>query len=136
MFNQGGISMIPLDRAGRFCWLDLAAVDCRQAADFYNGMFGWKTKRQHANGGAYHHFVDRGESTASMYQLGSEQLGGGVPSHWTPYIAVADLEKSVLNASKLGGQVIVEPFKVQDAARVSLITDSVGALVGLWELSQ
>jgi predicted enzyme related to lactoylglutathione lyase len=33
----------------------------------------------------------------------------------------------------LGGKVIVDPFVVSGVARVALILDSVGAVVGLWE---
>jgi predicted enzyme related to lactoylglutathione lyase len=33
----------------------------------------------------------------------------------------------------LGGIVIVDPFVVSGVARIALILDSVGAVVGLWE---
>jgi predicted enzyme related to lactoylglutathione lyase len=120
----------------RFRWLDLAAVDARRAADFYAGLFGWQTGRQRANGGEFLHFSADGEDIASLYQLGAQQIAGGVPSHWTPYIGVADLDAAVSKAAALGGSVVVRPFRVDGMARVSLVTDSVGALIGLWELAQ
>ena len=118
----------------RFRWLDLAAVDARWAADFYAGMFGWHTGRQRANGGEFFHFSAGGENIASLYQLGAQQIAGGVPSHWTPYIGVTDLDAAGTKAAALGGRVVVRPFSVDGMARVSLVTDSVGALIGLWEL--
>jgi predicted enzyme related to lactoylglutathione lyase len=36
-------------------------------------------------------------------------------------------------AALLGGTVIVDPFVVSGVARIALILDSVGAVVGLWE---
>jgi predicted enzyme related to lactoylglutathione lyase len=33
----------------------------------------------------------------------------------------------------LGGTVIVDPFLVSGIARIALVLDSVGALIGLWE---
>jgi predicted enzyme related to lactoylglutathione lyase len=36
-------------------------------------------------------------------------------------------------AALLGGTVVVDPFVVSGVARIALILDSVGAVVGLWE---
>jgi uncharacterized protein len=134
-----GLNTMPLNsnnKPARFCWVDLAAADPRGAADFYRGMFGWQTRRKPANGGAFHYFMADGEAVASLYQLDSQQIAGAVPSHWTPYIAVANVDESAANAAALGGRVVVKPFNVDGIARVSLITDSGGALVGLWELAR
>lgn len=116
-----------------FCWLDLAASNARQAEAFYAGMFGWQIQRKQANGGEYAHFIRDGESFASLYQLEPRQIAAGVPSHWTPYVAVSDIGEMGSRAKSLGGQVIVRPFDVGGVARVSLIVDSAGALIGLWE---
>jgi len=122
-------------RPARFQRLDLAAVDARKAADFYAGLFGWRTQRQRANGGEYLHFTDGGETIASLYQLDSRQIDAGVPSHWTPYVGVADIDDAVARAAALGGQVVVRPFGVDGVARIGLVTDAAGALLGLWEVS-
>jgi len=118
----------------RFCRLDLAAADARRAADFYAGLCGWQTQRQRANGGEYFHFIAGGETVASLYQLDSKQLAAGVPSHWTPYVGVADIDAAARRAAALGGSVVVESFRVEGAARIGLVTDAAGALLGLWEL--
>lgn len=128
--------MIPDNKPARFCWLDLAAVDAGAAAGFYEGMFGWQTRRRQANGGEIFTFMDQGESIASLYQLRSREVESGVPSHWTPYIGIADIDEAASNAEMLGGQVVVKPFAVDGIARVSLVADSVGGLFGLWELSR
>jgi predicted enzyme related to lactoylglutathione lyase len=56
-----------------------------------------------------------------------------VPSHWTPYVRVDDVDAVVHRAVALGGEVIVRPFVIEGAARIALILDDVGAQVGLWE---
>jgi predicted enzyme related to lactoylglutathione lyase len=117
----------------RFCWLDLATVNTRKAQAFYADLFGWETQRKRANGGEYLHFLCGGESFASLYQLGPGQIAAGVPSHWTPYVSVADVCETGSKAKALGGQVVVNPFEVDGVARVSLIADATGALIGLWE---
>jgi predicted enzyme related to lactoylglutathione lyase len=55
------------------------------------------------------------------------------PSHWTPYIRVDNVNDAVQRVTALGGNVIVRPFVVSAVARIALISDSVGAQVGLWE---
>lgn len=129
-------SRIIHNQPARFRWLDLAATDTSRAAAFYEGMFGWRTNRRAANGGILHEFLAGGEAIASQYQLNERQLVSGVPSHWTPYVGVADIEAMESKVAALGGQVVVKPFSVDRIGRVSLIADSVGALVGLWEIKR
>jgi len=117
----------------RFCWLDLASTNVRAAEAFYAGMFGWQAHRQQANGGEYVHFLRGGERFASLYQLEHRQVDAGVPSHWTPYVSVCDVHEMGARAKALGGQVIVRPFDVDGMAKISLIVDATGALIGLWE---
>jgi uncharacterized protein len=57
----------------------------------------------------------------------------GVPSHWTPYVRVGDVEDTARRAGAAGGTVIVPPFAVSSLARIALIQDPGGATLGLWE---
>ena len=117
---------------GRFCWLDLAASDATEAKTFYRGLFGWTAVEQHANGGIFTRLCQLDRDVGSLYQM-EAKLARKVPSHWTPYVRVADVELAAQRASELGGQVLVRPFVVPGVARIALIMDSVGAQVGLWE---
>ena len=119
--------------AGRFCWLDLAANDIEAAKLFYRRMFGWTSNEQAANGGRFTRLQLSGQDIGSVYQLREAHLAHGVPSHWTPYIQVHDANEVVRRVVSCGGEVIVRPFAVSDIARIALATDSVGALIGLWE---
>ena len=130
------ITITTENKPAGFRWLDLAAADTGKAAEFYARLFGWKACRQKANGGEYFHFSAGGEAFASLYQLNSRQLAAGVPSHWTPYVGVADVDAAGAKAAALGGEVLVRPFSVDGVARICLVTDSAGALLGLWELDQ
>lgn len=127
------MTVIPDKTPGRFCWMDLAASDSQEARGFYAGLFGWRPERHAANGGELFRLKHQGEPIASLYQLRSRELAGGVPSHWTPYIAVSNVEETASKAASLGGHVVVEPLEVDGMARVALLADSVGALVGIWE---
>jgi predicted enzyme related to lactoylglutathione lyase len=117
----------------RFCWVDLAAIDAERAKSFYGALFGWRAQAQHAGDGHFTRFVLDGRDVASLYQLNRHYLAGGVPSHWTPYVAVTSAEETASNAVSLGAKILVNPFDVAGIARVCLIQDPIGALVGLWQ---
>jgi uncharacterized protein len=127
--------MVRLSKAdsGHFCWLDLAATDADSAKAFYQNMFGWTSHEQQANDGSFIRLRLSDQDIGSIYQLRATLLERGMSSHWTPYVRVNQLEESVRRAALCGGTVIVHPFLVSGVARIALILDSVGALVGLWE---
>jgi predicted enzyme related to lactoylglutathione lyase len=118
---------------GQFCWLDLAATDAGSAKKFYRNLFGWTSHEQEANGGSFIRLQLSDRDVGSIYQLQETLLEGGMSSHWTPYVRVNDVNDSVRRAALFGGTVVVHPFLVSGIARIALILDSVGALVGLWE---
>jgi uncharacterized protein len=118
---------------GRFCWMDLAATNVESAKLFYGELFGWTSREQAANGGSFIRLQSSSHDIGSVYQLRKELLDKGIASHWTPYILVKSVTDAVSRAASLGGTVIVDPFVVSGVARIALILDSVGAVVGLWE---
>jgi predicted enzyme related to lactoylglutathione lyase len=116
---------------GSFCWLDLAASDADAAMDFYAAAFGWKFATVQANGGSFTRCVAGALDVGSLYPLRRAQLERGVPSHWTPYVRVDDIDALTPRIAAMGGRVLVQPFDVERVARIALIEDSVGALLGL-----
>ena len=119
--------------AGQFCWLDLAAADVENAKLFYGELFGWTSREHAANGGSFTRLQSSSHDIGSVYQLKIELLDKGIASHWTPYVLVDSVNDTARRAAMLGGTVIVDPFVVSGVARIALILDSVGAVVGLWE---
>jgi uncharacterized protein len=122
--------------AGQFCWVDLAATDASRAIGFYEELFGWSARLQLANGGSFTRLVHRGRDVGSVYQLRESLREAGVASHWTPYVRVEDVGNASRRATALGGSVVVEPFAVEEMARIALVVDPVGAAFGLWEPPQ
>ena len=116
---------------GQFCWVDLAAADADAAKAFY-GECSAGLERAARTAAASRGCAIR---SGRRFGLSTERrhLENGVPSHWTPYLRVDDVDVVVQRAVALGGEVIVPPFVVEDTARIALILDCVGAQVGLWE---
>jgi len=119
--------------AGQFCWVDLAATDVPRAIGFYRELFGWAGRPQAANGGTFVRLEHDGHAFGSLYQLSRSACDAGVPSHWTPYVRVRDVEAACNQAIALGGTVAVAPFAVDGVASIALIVDPVGASFGIWQ---
>lgn len=118
---------------GRVCWVDLAARDAERAAEFYRDLFDWGIDQERLGAGALRRLSRDGVDVGSLYQLGARPLMAGAPSHWTPYVAVANLAAACQRAGELGGRVLVHGFEVPGVARIGLVMDPVGAMIGLWE---
>lgn len=119
----------------RFCWVDLATHDAPAALSFYRGLFGWQSAGCKAGGGAFHTLSAGEAEIGSLYQLNRDHIANGVPSHWTPYVSIADADGTVSVAEALGGQTLVAPFDVEGIARIALIQDPTGAVIGLFQRS-
>jgi len=118
--------------AGRFCWVDLATTDASAAISFYAQLFGWTAHEQRANGGSFTRLRLGSRDVGSLYQLSRAAIEAGMPSHWTPYIRVDDVDDAVAQAASIGGEAIIPPVVVSGVARIALIRDPAGAHVGLW----
>jgi len=118
---------------GRFIWHDLAAVDTAAALDFYRAVFGWTAITEHANGGQLIRLQCDGQDVGSMYALSHREREHGVPSHWTNYVCVENIEAATCRVEAAGGAILVQPFEVENVARIALVADRLGSILGLWE---
>jgi predicted enzyme related to lactoylglutathione lyase len=116
-----------------FRWHDLAAADPAAALRFYGAVLGWASTVQRANGGSFLRLHSNGSDVASMYALSRAHLEAGVPSHWTPYWGVDDVDATARRVRHSGGRVVVAPFDVEGMASIALVSDPSGAIFGLWQ---
>jgi predicted enzyme related to lactoylglutathione lyase len=123
-------------RVHRICWIDLATIDQGAAKSFYRRLFGWTAQDRRVGEGHLSTFASREIPLASVYQLSRKQIAHGVPSHWTPYVSVPDLDAAASMAAGLGGRVVIPPHDSGGLARISLVADPTGALIGLWQLTR
>ena len=118
---------------GEFCWLDLAASDAGRAQQFYAQAFGWTFKDQPTLGGCFTRCHAGSRAVGSMYQLQQAHLERGV------HVADRNVGRPVRRHAALarvaagGGRAVVLPLDFPGTARIALIQDAVGALVGLWQ---
>jgi predicted enzyme related to lactoylglutathione lyase len=118
------------------CWVDLATSNAAAAASFYSSLLGWRLTERQVGQGRFSTFARNDSAFASLYQLTREQIERGVPSHWMPYVSVPSADTAAATACALGGQLIVRPQEVAELARICLVADPTGALIGLWQAAR
>jgi predicted enzyme related to lactoylglutathione lyase len=118
---------------GTPCWVDVSSTDLDRSVDFYTKLFGWEAQRDpRPEAGGYTMFALRGKYVAAASPIWQE----GMPSVWTTYLASDDVDAVVAKAREAGGNVMVEPFDVLDAGRMTVIQDPTGAVFGVWQAGQ
>ena len=117
----------------RVVWADLATPDDNRAAEFYRELFGWSDVSHSIAGGTFRTLEQDGGAVASLYRLARVQVESGVNAHWIPYVSTPDVAESAAKVARLGGRIIVHPQRFPGLARVCLIADPTGAILGLWQ---
>lgn len=111
---------------GGFCWNELATRDTARAGQFYTELFGWSRQDVESTMGPYTTFSN-GERPAGGMLLMNDEWPSSVPAHWLVYFAVEDCDSSAERARELGGNVLMDPFDIQDVGRFTVIDDPQGA---------
>lgn len=121
-------------KPGNFCWFELATSNQGGAKDFYSQLFGWGTNDQPMGPDLFYTMLEKsGKPVGALYGMDASQLERGVPPHWNIYISVDDVDAATAKAKSLGANVMMEPFDVMDAGRMSAIQDPTGAPIMLWQ---
>jgi uncharacterized protein len=117
---------------GTPCWVDVTSPDLDRTTSFYSDLFGWEPEQDpRPEAGGYTMFRKNGKYVAagSPPPPGSE----GMPPHWTTYIASDDVDATAARVREAGGTVLMEPFDVFDAGRMTVAQDPTGAVFGVWQ---
>jgi predicted enzyme related to lactoylglutathione lyase len=117
---------------GTPCWTDVTSTDLPRAADFYRGLFGWDAEVGGPEAGGYTMFTLDGKNVAA----GSPPVREAAASYWTTYLASDDVDATTEKIRAAGGTVLMDPFDVFDAGRMTIATDPTGATFGVWQADQ
>jgi uncharacterized protein len=125
--NTEGATVLARDGypVGVPCWIDTSQRDLEAATRFYGGLFGWEFEEW--TPGRY--LV---ATRDALHVAGIAHQPDAEPS-WNTYIEVDSADWATADAIQLGGQVLVPPFDVTDAGRMSVIQDPTGAVFSTWE---
>jgi predicted enzyme related to lactoylglutathione lyase len=125
-----------MNAPGSFAWAELSSRGFEKAKPFYTKVFGWgnKDSAMPAGEAPYTEFLLDGESIAGGMEMNS-MVPSEVPSYWTVYFGVDDVDKSLKKAVDAGGQEMLAP---QDfpGGRFAILSDPQGATFGLLKMKQ
>ena len=108
------------------CWVDAQLPDVEAGKRVYGELFGWDFEE--AYGGSVWARKE-GRPVAAL----ARKADGRLPTVWTVYFATPDVEALADRVWAAGGQVVTAPVPVGDLGMFALVTDTEGAVFGLWE---
>lgn len=122
--QHAGVSAVRENNA--ICWVELATRDLAGAEAFYTGLFGWNMSEHHASPpGSYRIFGNGDGMLGGLLRMTEEW--GEMPSHWSIYIQVEDVDAIVAHAEALGGKLCFPAFDAPGVGRLARIDDPAGA---------
>lgn len=114
---------------GMFSWNELTTSNVNAAKSFYSELLGWSLNDIESPAGSY-----------TMISVADKEIGGimatpaesaGMPSAWTPYVTVDDVDARSKQAERLGGKVLVPATDIPEVGRFAVIQDPQGAMINL-----
>jgi predicted enzyme related to lactoylglutathione lyase len=119
---------------GTFSWADCNSTNSEKAKKFYMDLMDWEANDMPLGEGLFYTMLTKdGETVTAVSPMMAEMQQQGIPSHWSSYITVDDVDALVDKVAELGGKVMAPPFDVFDSGRMMVIQDPSGANVGLWQ---
>ncbi|MEM7273257.1 MAG: VOC family protein [Actinomycetota bacterium] len=113
-------------------WIDLSTTDPDAAREFYGAIFGWSYEVNPTDQGGEYIMARRdGRAAAGMMAQPAEMAG--MPSMWSSYVTVADVDATVAKVEGAGGSVFMPPMQVMDSGRMAVVGDPTGAAISLWQ---
>lgn len=114
-----------------FWWTNLSTTDDAAAAAFYARVLGWTYREMPIGEGMVH----RNATINDMLIAGIDPMmpGSDMPTAWSNFVFVDDIEATVTSATQLGATVLMAPMDVMGEGHMAMIMDPTGAAVGLWQ---
>jgi uncharacterized protein len=114
------------NQQGFACWCEHVSADATKAVRFYSALLRWS---QRAVDGTRVVLEHGGTAVAGF----STSRPGGQPPQWVSFFQVADCAASCEKVASLSGTVLVPPVGANDAERHAVVSDSQGAVFGLFQ---
>ena len=108
-------------------WIELATRDQSAAKAFYGALLGWgfPPSTNPAPSIEYQELTVADTRFGGMLQMTDDW--GDLPSHWSLYIPVEDVDACLQRATELGGSICVPAFDAPGVGRIARLSDPAGA---------
>jgi predicted enzyme related to lactoylglutathione lyase len=113
--------------AGAFVWRELTTDDVDAARRFYSGLLGWTWKGEETDGIGTYWLGSRGDR--QICGAVQKPPGWTVPTAWTSYVLVEDVDGAAAVAAASGGKVLHGPDDIPRVGRFAVTADPWGAVL-------
>lgn len=115
------------NKHGATTWFELKTTDMKKAGEFYSQLFGWDMHSEEVQPGMqYVTFKNGPVPVAGMIQLTDKMVP--MPSNWSIYFNVSNLDAAIEKAKKMGGSVLYHPVDMPKVGRFTAIQDPEGVV--------
>ena len=121
-----------VNEPGCWVWNELITDNLGASLEFYGSLFGWGAEPEDSAAIPYWTWEHGGRRIGGMLQKQPEM--GDVPSCWTVYFAVDDIQATTNRVAQLGGTICQPPFEVS-VGHISVVSDPQGAVFDLIQMT-
>lgn len=112
---------------GDFIWYELLTRDHSAAKRFYDVAVGWDIEPIASNPMDYRMIRAPQGNAGGVMQLNQQMREHGARPTWLGYVGVDDVDDTARKAQDAGGNLLMEPFDVEDVGRIAMLSDPSGA---------
>jgi predicted enzyme related to lactoylglutathione lyase len=111
---------------GMFCWRELMTDDVDRARAFHGELFGWGWKADSMGAAGTYWLISKdGQYIGGIM---AKPPGAPMPSAWSSYVLVDDVDAATKRCAAAGGTVYRAPDDVPDIGRFAVLADPWGAV--------
>ena len=107
---------------GSFMWYELKTKDIAKSREFFSKVAGWKYDEMDMGPGGIYTIIKAGDQTVGGMMPMDGPDWGDMPSHWSYYADVEDVDSSAAKVEKLGGKNEHPTMDVPDVGRFTGIS--------------
>ncbi|MDX2176629.1 MAG: VOC family protein [Candidatus Sumerlaeia bacterium] len=124
---------MPRRPAGTLQWMDLTSPHAEELRAFYAAVVGWKSTPLDMGGYEDHCMAPPGGGDPQAGICHARGSNAGQPGGWIPYVMVDDLDASIAEAERLGGEAATAVRGDAATGRFAVIRDPHGNTLALYE---
>ncbi|MEM6516968.1 MAG: VOC family protein [Bacteroidota bacterium] len=118
------------EKHGTIYWSELITHDVDAARNYFEKVAGWTFTTVQMPEGPYQMGSIGGNNFTGIMDIKLHPEMKDMETFWLTSITVDDVDATVAQTRELGGKIIREPFEVPGMARIAIVSDPSGGIVG------
>ena len=107
---------------GMFSWNELLTDDFDRSVLFYSALLGWDILEQEFPGDFKYSIMMNGDEPVAGI-MDKTPACKSLPTNWSVYFTTKNLDKTVHDATELGGKTCCEPVDIENFGRITMLKD-------------